>query len=132
MYEIAPGEGKIPVDWLRDPSFDIEAFPHLMPDGKFGLFYPRQKKLTPSKFFPQRILNIVQTYAKDHDYLFMAQQYLERFALERQINMSMINGSFVETEGNQIKMVPTDDRYSIFQSIPGTPAYWKKFRSEVK
>ena len=62
----------------------------------------------------------------------MAQQYLERFALEQQINMSMINGSYVETEGNQIKMVTTDDRYSIFQSIPGTPAYWKKFRSEVK
>ena len=46
--------------------------------------------------------------------------------------MSMINESYVETEGNQIKMVTTDDRYSIFQSIPGTPAYWNKFRSEVK
>ena len=61
----------------------------------------------------------------------MAQQYLEMFALERQIDMSTKNGSFASTEGDGIKMVPTDDKFSIFQSIPGTPAYWKKFRNEV-
>ena len=132
VYEIAPGEGKIPEEWLREPLFDIEAFPHLFPDGKYGLHSKRLKKLTPAKYFPQRITNENNMFAKDHDYLFMAQQYLERFALERQINMSTLNGSFVETEDNQIKMIPTDDKFSIFQSIPGTPAYWKKFRSEVK
>ena len=62
----------------------------------------------------------------------MAQQYLEIFALERQIDMSSKNGSFASTEGDRIKMIPTDDKFSIFQSIPGTPAYWKKFRNEVK
>ena len=71
-------------------------------------------------------------FAKDHDFLFMGQQFLERYALERQINMSALNGSFVETDDNCIKMMPTDDKFAIFQSIPGTPAYWKKFRSEVK
>ena len=131
VYNIAPGEGKIPTDWLREPSFDIEAFPHLFPDGKYGLHYEREKKLTPSKFFPQRILNANNIYAKDPDYIFMAQQYLEIFALERQIDMSAKSGSFASTEGDGIKMVPTDDKFSIFQSIPGTPAYWKKFRNEV-
>ena len=133
VYNIAPGEGKIPVEWLREPSFDIEAFPHLFPDGKYGLhFDKRPTKITPAKYFPQRVMNANNIFAKDSDYIFMAQQYLERYALERQIDMSMKSGSFVATEGDQIKMVPTDDKFSIFQSIPGTPAYWKKFRNEVK
>ena len=132
VYVIAPGEGKIPEDWLREKSFDIEAFPHLFSDGKYGMHYERPKKLTPSKFLPQRITHENNMFAKDHDFLFMGQQFLERHALERQINMSALNGSFVETDDNCIKMMPTDDKFAIFQSIPGTPAYWKKFRSEVK
>ena len=131
VYVIAPGEGKIPEDWLREKSFDIEAFPHLFPNGKFGMHSDRPKKLTPSKYFPQRITNENNMFAKDHDYIFMAQQFLERYALERQINMSALNGCFVETEDNDVKMKPTDDKFAIFQSIPGTPAYWKKFRSEA-
>ena len=131
VFKIAPGEGKIPEEWLREPSFDIEAFPHLFPDGKYGMHFERPKKITPAKYLPQRIMHVNNMFAKDSDFLFMAQQYLERFALERQINMSMLNGSFVTTENNQIKMIPTDDKFSIFQSIPGTPAYWKKFRNEV-
>ena len=133
IYEIAPGEGKIPEEWLREPTFDIDAFPHLFPDGKYGLHYEeRPRKITPAKYFPQRILNQNNAYAKDSDYVFMAQQYLERFALERQIDMSMLHGSFVTTEDDQIKIIPSDDKFSIFRSIPGTPAYWKKFRNEVK
>ena len=132
VYKIAPGEGKIPEEWLREPLFDIEAFPHLFPEGKYGLhFDERPKKITPAKYFPQRVMNENNLFAKDSDFIFMAQQYLERYALERQIDMSTLNGSFVTTEDDQVKMVPSDDKFSIFQSIPGTPAYWKKFRNEV-
>ena len=132
VYEIAPGEGKRPEEWLRKPNFDIDAFPHLHPDGKYGLYYDRPKKITPAKFFPQRILNKCTAFAKDPDYLFMSQQYLERYALERQIDMSLLGGTLETTDDEKLKMVPTnDDKFSIFQSIPGTPAYWKKFRNEV-
>lgn len=132
MYEIAPGEGKRPEDWLREPTFDIDGFPHLFPDGKYGLHYKeRTKKITPAKYFPQRVTNFDNQFAKDADYIFMAQQFMERYALEKQINMSMNHGSFTKTEGDQIKLVPSDDKVTIFQSIPGTPAYWQKFRNEV-
>ena len=94
-------------------------------------FDERPKKITPAKYFPQRVMNENNLFAKDSDFIFMAQQYLERYALERQIDMSTLNGSFVTTEDDQVKMVPSDDKFSIFQSIPGTPAYWKKFRNEV-
>ena len=131
-YEIAPGEGKKPEEWLREPTFDIDAFPHLHADGKNGILDPdRPKPITPAKFFPQRILNKINAFAKDYDYIFMAQAYLERYALERQIDMSLLQGTIETTEDNQVKMVPSDDNYAIFQSIPGTPAYWKKFRNEI-
>ena len=52
-FHIAPGEGKIPGDWLRDQNFDIDAFPHLFADGKYGLYYDkRPKKNFTCKIFP--------------------------------------------------------------------------------
>ena len=131
-YEIAPGEGKKPEEWLREPTFDIEAFPHLHADGKYGLLDDdRPKPINPAKYFPQRIINKNNAFAKDHDYIFMAQAYMERYALERQIDMSLLHGTLETTEDNQVKMVPSDGKFDIFQSIPGTPAYWKKFRNEI-
>ena len=69
-------------------------------------------------------------YAKDHEFLFMGQQHIEINALERQINMSMSHGSLEVTESDGTKLVPSNDAFNIFQSIPGTPAYWKAFRNE--
>lgn len=66
----------------------------------------------------------------DHDFVFMAQQHVEIYALERQINMSMSHGSLEVTESDGNKLVPSNDAINIFQSIPGTPAYWKAFRNE--
>ena len=131
-YEIAPGEGKKPEEWLREPTFDIEAFPHLHANGKYGLIdEERPKPITPAKFFPQRIINKNNAFAKDHDYIFMAQAYMERYALEKQINMSLSHGTLEKTEDDQVKIVPSENKFDIFQSIPGTPAYWKKFRNEI-
>ena len=78
LYEIAPGEGKIPTNWLREKDFDITAFPDLFPDGKFGFHDDRELKLSPMNYFSQRILNRNQKFAQDPDYLFIAQQFVER------------------------------------------------------
>ena len=130
-YDIAPGQARKPQEWLREPTFDIDAFPHLHPKGKFGLHYQRTKKLSPSKYFAQRLLNYNDKFAKDEDYVFMAQQYVERHLLENNISLSMKSGNFVENfEGKQV-LKPSEDKYSIFQSIPGTPSYWQKFRNEI-
>merc|ERR1712016_8869 len=60
----------------------------------------------------------------------MGQQHIEINALERQINMSTSHGSLEVTESDGAKLVPSADAFNIFQSIPGTPAYWKSFRNE--
>ena len=122
---------QIPRVWVRKPDDDVKAFPHLFVDGEFGLNHePRKKKLTPSKFYAQRIINYDNMYASDPDYVFMAQRIVEMNALERQINMSTSHGSLEVTESDGTKLVPSADAFNIFQSIPGTPAYWKSFRNE--
>ena len=56
---VAPGEGKVPKNILYDNDWDIKAFPHLnSPDGKFGLHYDRETKLTDQYFFIQHIQTI--------------------------------------------------------------------------
>ena len=55
--QIAPGEGKVPTNILREDNFDVKAFPIHHPDGKFGLHYERPIKLSPQAYFQQRLLN---------------------------------------------------------------------------
>ena len=83
--KIAPGEGKVPSNILREDHFDVKAFPKHHPDGKFGLHHdPRKSKITPQVYFNQRLLNADERFSKDPCYLFMASYYVERLSLERQ------------------------------------------------
>ena len=67
----------------------------------------------------------------DPDFLFVAQQMVETHTLESKINMSCLHGSLETTTKNKTKLTPSKDAFSIFQCLPGTPAYWKMFRSEI-
>ena len=69
-------------------------------------------------------------YSMNPNYVFMAQQKAETHAIENKINMAMSHGS-LEVVDSETKLTPSKDAYSIFQCIPGTPAYWKQFRSEL-
>ena len=53
-FEIAPGEGKTPTNWLREDNFDAKGFPTLYPTGKYGLHHDRNVKISAQKFFNQR------------------------------------------------------------------------------
>merc|ERR1712141_505824 len=70
-------------------------------------------------------------YAENADYVFMAQQACERSSIEREIHMAMSHGAIDSNEKGEPTLVPSDDAFSIFQKIPGTPAYWKLFRNEL-
>ena len=60
-FAIAPGEGKVPTNWLREENFDAKGFPTLYPTGKFALHHPREPKLPAQQFFNQRYV-IVYIY----------------------------------------------------------------------
>ena len=131
VIEIAPGEGKIPTNWLREKDNDIDSFPELHPEGRFGLDHERSQKLTKNKYYGQRIMNEEPMYCENANYLFMAQQSVERSAIEREINMAMSQGSIKTNDKGEKSYIPSDDAYNIFQKIPGTPAYWKSFKNEL-
>ena len=130
VYEIAPGENKIPTYWARDPKFIIRAFATLWPDGLYGLDHPREKPLSVHQFYCQRMMHHSGIFPKEEDLLFVADQHSEQIAVENQINVSSQKGKLVHTEeGGQI--VNCGDAFSIFKNLPGTPAYWKSFRNEI-
>ena len=54
--KIAPGEGKIPTNLLREEHFDVRAFPKHHPNGQFGFHHERKHKLSAQIYFDQRLL----------------------------------------------------------------------------
>ena len=82
------GEGKVPTNFLREEHFDVKAFPKHHPSGQYGLNHKRPIRLYPQMYFNQRLLNKDRRFSQDSCYLFMASYYIERLALEKQINIS--------------------------------------------
>ena len=126
--DIAPGENKIPTNFMRDEYFDVKAFPTLHPSGKYGLNHPRDQKLPPVYYFNQRLLNEDQRFAKHAPYLFAAQQYVERTTLESQINISGLKG---QRDSTTTDMTRLSDPFSVFQKLKGSPRYWKQAKDEL-
>ena len=50
----APGEGKVPTNFLDDENWDINSWPGLHPDGKFGLHEKRRIRFTSPEIFPTK------------------------------------------------------------------------------
>ena len=129
--EVAPGEGKIPTNWLRDDEFDVKAFPTLHPTGKYGLNHePRDPKISTQQYFMQRLLNIDQRFCQDDSYLFAAQQRVEREMLEKQLDIVFQRGKLSKGVDG-IKVLQVKDPFIAFQKVRGSPKYWQTVRNEL-
>ena len=128
---VAPGESKTPTNYMREENFLETAFPRHFPDGKYGLFYKREKKISPQQFFNQRLLNFDKRFAKDYGFLFVAQQYTERHAIERNISICMKKGKMVEQADGKIKVSQPSDKFNVLKTVRGTPPYWQQLRYDI-
>ena len=137
--EIAPGEGKKPENIMLDKNCEELSFPHLLSKGKFGYQVERDVKLSPGKYFNQRLLNYKQTFASCSDYIFFVQFVLQQLKLQNQINIAvkmvsgnltagMLSRNFKQTVQS---LISSDQCFLFMNCIKGTPAYWKRFQSEV-
>jgi hypothetical protein len=113
---VAPGEGKVPTNLMCDPHWDVNAFPLLFPSGKFRLNHERAIKLSPQKYFGQRLLNQNSKFCNYPPWLFSALYYIERQQLEQHININYRRGAFI----NQ-KILQIEDGFNVFDKISGTP-----------
>ena len=131
VYEIVPGERKKLNDWIREENHDTKAFPELFPDGKNGLHdKSRKRKISPIQNYSHKILNKNKKFSKDPDFVFVAQQYLEKHSFENQISISLQRGVLTNTlDGG--KDIKSHNAIDVFKVIPGTPPYWKGYRNEI-
>ena len=129
VHDIAPGEKKKLTHWIREKDHDIKAWPELFPDGLNGLYDPnREIKISPSQNFNHKIYSKNKKFAKCADFIFAAQQYLERHAFENHVTISFQRGIPIKGSDGKIKYINAID---VFKDIPGTPGYWKVFRNEI-
>ena len=78
IVSVAPGENQRPIGILEDKFFEEIAFPDKFPLGSGGFASTkRHVRLTPRKYFNQRVLDFDGRFAKDTDYLFAAQYAVE-------------------------------------------------------
>jgi hypothetical protein len=127
---IAPGEGKVPTNFLREENWDVKSFPSLHATGKYGLCFPRKNKLSPQQYLNQRLLNENRAFSRNKQYLFAFVNYIERHQLENAINISYRHGSVSSLDGRK-ELAVDQDGFSVFQKIKGTPKYWKQARYEL-
>ena len=127
---VAPGEGQIPTNILTEKDWDVKTFPHLFPDGKYGLHYKREQKLTNLQYFNQRLLNKDLRYSSSPCFVYAASTYIEKQQLERNINISYTRGTRRSTdEGNTIFNL--QDSFAVLDKISNTPKYWQQAKNEL-
>ena len=85
ILDIAPGEGKRPQAIFDDEYCEEQAFPYLFPTGRFGYNVSRQVKLSPVRYFNQRLLNYTQHFSSDSNYIFFAHCVLQQRSLFNQL-----------------------------------------------
>eukprot|EP00111_Clytia_hemisphaerica_P014081 TCONS_00041443-protein len=137
---IAPGEDKKPLPIICDEDCEMLAHPHLFPTGESGYNHERDEKLSPTRYFNQRLLNYSLKFSSDSGYIFYAQSLLQHLNLNNSINTALkkiqtegltagqLSQNFKETISN---LVANDNAYSFMNNLKGTPAYWKRLLYEV-
>ena len=89
VYNIAPGENRHPVSFMRDTKCEKLAFPVLFPKGQFGYTDKREIKLSPVKYFNARLLHYSGRFATNPEYLFFAQFIMEQKKVSDSINIAL-------------------------------------------
>ena len=114
----------------RQPSQIRKTSDIKFPNGKNSLNQTREVRLSDPYYFVQRLRNCDPRFSNDTSYLFAAACYLEKKALQQNINISYQRGK--KTKGADGKIsYKLDDGFNVFDKIPNTPKYWKQFRHEM-
>lgn len=129
VYTIAPGEGKIPESLLFCENWDALAYPVLHPHGINNLHEKRKVKLDDDLYFKQRINNIDPRFRKNASYIFAAEYYLSKKALQKNIDLSYKRGTR-QTSSSGKHVYSLEDAFSVYDNMTNTPSYQKKSKNE--
>ena len=68
---LAPGEGQMPSNIMRELHFDPKAFPLKYPSGNYGIHDEEIKPLSKKPYIRARLFHYKGTFSNDNDYLVM-------------------------------------------------------------
>ena len=122
----------------RQLHLDVMCFPVLFPDGKFGKYHPRQRKLSHAEYDKSRLLNKDPRFRKDPQYIFflMWQKEMRELAAgvynlmqsSRTAPMSVKNLLHqVQTSSDQLEA----NLSTMLQTVRGTKQYWFRKKGEL-
>ena len=131
---VAPAEGQKPLNVMTDLNFEAMSNPDKFPYGKGTFSNERPRKLTYRKYFNQRLLDVDGRFARDLDYLFVAQYIVEakqvlddgnNFAW-RQKPSRQFTASQARDQTVLSQFVRKDKAYSFMKNIRGSPPYYQR------
>ena len=123
---------------MTDANFEEMCNPDKLCFGSGGFTAERPRKLTYRKYFNQRILDVDGRFAKDLDYLFVAQYIVEATQILddannfiwrqkpcRQYGGQPVTASQVKNQTLMSDYVRNDKAYQFMKNVRGSPAYYQ-------
>ena len=131
---VAPAEEERPLNIMTDPNFEAMSNPDKFPFGNGTFSSERPKKLTYRKYFNQRLLDVDGRFARDLDYLFVAQYIVEaKQVLDdgnnfvwRQKPSRQFTAAQARDQTVLSQYVRKDKAYSFMKNICGSPPYYQR------
>ena len=134
IVSIAPAEGQKPLFIMSDPNFELMCNPDKFCYGNGGFGSKRERKITYRKYFNARLQDIDGRFARDLDYLFVAQYIVEckqvlddgnNFAW-RQKPTQQLTASQVKDKSFMSDNVRSDKAYRFLKNVRGSPPYYQR------
>ena len=134
IISVAPAEGQRPLFIMTDNNFEAMCNPDKFCYGTGTFSSDRSRKLTYRKYFNQQLLDVDGRFAKDLDYLFVAQYIVEakqvlddgnNFAW-RQKPSRQLTASQARDQTVLSQYVRKDKAYSFMKNIRGSPPYYQR------
>jgi hypothetical protein len=127
---------------LMDNNFEEMAFPKLFPTGHYGFRAKRPVKLSAKKYFQKRLLDASLNFAKDIEYLFVAQTVIERQQIIDSMSIALrktympdeneqLTASVVKDSSQVKKYILKNQAYRYLQPVRGSPPYWQKVKLKL-
>ena len=128
---VAPAEGERPLNIMTDPNFEAMSNPDKFPYGTGTYSTNRPRKLTYRKYFNQRLLDVDGRFARDLDYLFVAQYIVEAKQVQDDGNnfvwRQKPSRHFTASQARDKNAVCSQNKaYSFMKNIRGSPPYYQR------
>ena len=134
-YSVAPAEGQKPISIMTDSKFEEMANPDKFCFGEGGYNTERPRKITYRKYFNQRLLDVDGRFARDMDYLFVAQYIVEskqilddsnNFIWRQKPGHQPLTAGQVRSQAYMSEYIQKDKAYRFMKNVRGSPPYYQR------